>query len=209
MNYLYKDGITLKKYYCKVCGESISLRSGLYLRGLCRKHCFNKETKEKMSLSRQGKCPWNKDLTGLKGYWEGKSNKDIIVRHHIDGNKKNNDESNFLKMTHSEHRSLHWRAYEYLVSSDLINHYLSEFITKYGIKSDRNTCKVIHHIDCKRSNNGENNLLYLKDKKIHNKLHQEAYLYVVRKNRVNDYIDCFFLWKKGNYQRVRANEELV
>jgi hypothetical protein len=33
-------------------------------------------------------------------------------------------------------------------------------------------------------------------------------MYLVRINKINDYIDCFFLWKKGNSQKVRAKEEL-
>jgi DNA-directed RNA polymerase subunit RPC12/RpoP len=216
----------MKKYYCQDCGKEVNEKRAKR----CR-HCahlrihfsskeigkrskalkgrkFSKETLEKMSQSSMGRIPWNKGKIGFKGYWTGKSNKNIIVKHHIDSNNKNNDKSNFLKIKQGEHRSLHWRGYEYLVSLGLIKDYLSEFITKNGIKSDKRNCKVIHHIDCNRSHNDESNWLYLKDKKIHNKLHQHAYLYLVRINKIHDYIDCFFLWKKGNTQKVKAKEEL-
>jgi DNA-directed RNA polymerase subunit RPC12/RpoP len=216
----------MKKYYCQDCGKEIT-RYG----ERCR-HCahllvhfsqreigkrsktlkgrkFSKKTLEKMRKAKVDYIPWNKGLKNVqKSYWTGKSNKDVIAKHHIDGNKKNNDNSNFLEIKQGEHRSLHWRGYEYLVSLGLIKDYLSEFITKNRIKSDKRNCKVIHHIDCNRSHNDESNLLYLKDKKIHNKLHQHAYLYLVRINKIHDYIDCFFLWKKGNTQKVKAKEEL-
>jgi len=215
------------KYHCMDCGKKVNEKRAKR----CR-HCahlrihfshkeigkrsktltgriFSKETLEKMSQTKKDYIPWNKGLKNVQvPYWLGKSNKDIIVKHHIDANKKNNDNSNFLRIAHGLHRSLHWRGYEYLVSLGLIKDYLSEFTTKNGIKSDKRNCKVIHHIDCNRSHNDENNFLYLKDKKIHNKIHQDAYMYLVRINKINDYIDCFFLWKKGNFQKVRAKEEL-
>jgi len=170
---------------------------------------FSKDTIEKMRKAKVDFIPWNKGLKKVqKSYWLGKSNRDVISKHHIDADKTNNQESNFLKIKQGEHRSLHWRGYEYLVSLGLIKDYLSEFITKNRIKSDKLNCKVIHHIDCNRSNNDKSNFLYLKDKKIHNKIHQDAYMYLVRINKINDYIDCFFLWKKGNSQKVRAKEEL-
>jgi hypothetical protein len=105
-------------------------------------------------------------------------------------------------MTHSEHRSLHWRSYEYLVNTSFLKEYLKEFLEKYQILDTTlfTFGKVVHHIDCNRDNNDRNNFMYLKDKKIHNKLHQEAYKYLVRINKVNDYISWFFLQKKNNHQ---------
>jgi len=57
----------------------------------------------------------------------------------------------------------------------------------------------MHHVDCNRDNDHSSNLLYLTDKSIHNKLHQEAYKYLVRRQIVNDYISWFFL-RKNNHQ---------
>jgi len=169
---------------------------------------FSKETIEKMKKAQLGHIPWNKGLIGLNGYWTGKSNKDIIVKHHIDGNKKNNNKLNFLKIKQGEHRSLHWNGYKYLTNIGLIKNYVKDFCLKYEINTKINRGKVVHHIDCNRENNNSNNLMYLKDKKIHNKMHQETYLYLVRINRVNDYIRWFFLMKKKNNQTLKVKEEL-
>jgi hypothetical protein len=67
---------------------------------------------------------------------------------------------------------------------------------------------VVHHKDCKHSNNNEANLMYLKDRKIHNKMHQESYLYLVRTNKVNDYLKWFFLGRRKIANQLRAIEEL-
>ena len=208
-NPAYIDGRTLKKYYCK-CGNEISLRTALYGKGTCRKCSRTDELKKKLRLFKSGKSTWNKGLKGVqKGYWTGKSNKDVIAKHHIDGNKKNNKESNFLELPQGEHRSLHWKGYEYLVIIGKVYDYLKEFILKYEIVDTKiDDGKVVHHIDCDRENNREDNFMYLKDRKIHNKLHQEAYKYLVRINRVNDYIDWFFLMKKENNHKSKVKEEL-
>ena len=109
---------------------------------------------------------------------------------------------NFLKIKQGEHRSLHWRGYEYLVKIGLVHKYFKHFCLKYKIidKRDKVDSKVMHHIDCNRDNDYASNYMYLKDMKIHNKLHQEAYRYLVRLNKVNDYISWFFLQKKKKHQ---------
>jgi len=209
-NPCFRGGVTLKKYQCKICNKEISTKTALYGRGYCR-NCGNrtKEARNKMSLAKIGHTTWNKGLTGFKGYWTGKSNKDIIVKHHIDSDKTNNKESNFLKITQGRHRSLHWRGYEYLVKIGKIYDYLKDFFLKYEIVDTKiNDGKVVHHIDCNRENNHSNNLLYLKDKKIHNKLHQETYKYLVRINMVNDYISWFLLNEEEKLPKTETIEEL-
>jgi hypothetical protein len=201
-NPAYIDGRCSKKYYCS-CGKEITYKTIRCGRNLCRKCAMNSpETKEKLSKSHLGKSTWNKGLKNVQiPYWLGKSNKNIIVRHHIDGNKRNNDESNFLKLPQGEHRSLHWKSYEYVIKIGLVYDYLKDFCLKYEVVNTKiDDGKVVHHIDCNRDNNDRNNFMYLKDKKIHNKLHQEAYKYLVRINKVNDYISWFFLQKKNNHQ---------
>jgi hypothetical protein len=94
-----------------------------------------------------------------------------------------------------------------LVKIGLIDIYLSEFITKYRLNTDKLNCKVMHHRDCNRENNNPKNLMYLKDKKIHNKLHQEAYLYLVRINKVNDYISWFLLREEEKLPKTETIEE--
>jgi Holliday junction resolvase-like predicted endonuclease len=150
------------------------------------------ESKAKISRSMKGKTSWNKGIKNSTGnYWLGKSNKKIIVKHHIDANKKNNKDDNFLLIRQDKHRSLHWQAYEYLVSIGLVREYLKWFILKYDINIMSNDGKLVHHVDCKRYNNHTSNLIYLEDRKIHNKLHQEAYLYLVSQNKIQDYIEWF------------------
>jgi hypothetical protein len=197
---------------CYVKWPQIPKNNGFFV----KKH--NQDFKDKMSLfmskflkdqpsrnKKKIKIPKGKGI----GYWYGKSNKDIIVKHHIDANKKNNDESNFLKIQQGKHRSLHWRGYEYLVIIDKVYDYLKEFFLKYEIVDTKiNDGKVVHHVDCNRENNNSDNLLYLKDKKIHNKLHQESYKYLVRINKVNDYISWFLLREEEKLPKTETIEEL-
>jgi len=174
-NPAYKDGNTLKEYYCH-CGNKISRRAVIYGNGECR-DCWYKNPETLEKIGRNKNCiPWNKGLKGVQeGYWKGKSNKDVIVRHHIDGNHKNDKKSNILFLTTSQHKSLHCRGYEFIVSLGLVYDYLREFCLQHEILDwkDKADGKVVHHIDCKRSNDDESNFMYLKDRGIHNKLHQD------------------------------------
>lgn len=199
---------------CYVKWSQISENNGFY----GKRH--NQKFKDKMSLfmsnflkNKPSRNCSKKKIKNPKGkgigYWYGKSNKDIIAKHHIDGNKENNKESNFLKIKQGQHRSLHWRGYEYLVIINKVYDYLKDFFLKYEIIDTKiNDGKVVHHIDCNRENNNSANLLYLKDKKIHNKLHQEAYKYLVRINKVHDYIRWFLLKEEEKLPNTETIEEL-
>ena len=44
--------------------------------------------------------------------------------------------------------------------------------------------------------------MYIEDKKMHNKLHQEAYLYIVKINKIKDYFDWFFLRREEIAKKV-------
>jgi hypothetical protein len=185
---------------CVVCKNVRGEGKGIYK--------MTKEHKKKISLSKIGisrpdmlnnkfRCgisPWNKGIpNSTNQYWLGKSNKDVIIKHHIDGNHKNNMTSNLMKIKQGEHRSLHFRGYEYLVSIGCVRNYVREFLIKYDINPLINDGKIVHHIDCNRENDSKDNLMYIEDRKMHNKLHQEAYLYIVKINKIKDYFDWFFL----------------
>jgi hypothetical protein len=88
-----------------------------------KKH--TKETKEIMRQKAIGRIGFWKNKKrpnlikpkiekNINAYWTGKSNKNIIAKHHIDGNKYNNNDSNFLKIKQGLHRSLHWNHYYYI-----------------------------------------------------------------------------------------------
>ena len=185
LNPSWKDNALIRqKFNCKKCGNSITYQGAIYGSGLCRS-CSNSKT-------RIGKIPWNKGILNSTGnYWLGKSNKNIIINHHLDGNKKNDNLNNFLKIKQGLHRSLHWRGYEYLVEIGLVDDYLREFIIKYDINTLIGDGKVLHHIDCNRENNNQKNFLYVSSKSLHNKLHQEAYLYLAKINKVQEYLKWF------------------
>ena len=135
-------------------------------------------------------------------------NKDIIVKHHIDGNKKNNIPENFLYIKNGIHRSLHFKAYDYLVRINLHKEYIKEFIIKYDINILSNDGKLVHHIDCNRTNDNPENLIYLEGRGIHNKLHQEAYLYLVKIQKIKDYFIWFFSKERENHlTNVYSKEE--
>ena len=170
-----------KHYYCKDCQKEISYQSGLYGSGLCG------------SCSKKGKChkAWNKGLKGTSGKRLVEINKYTIIKHHI-YLKKNSKE--ILKMPQGQHRSLQWKGYEYLIYLGIEKEYIEYFLREY--KEAIGAQNVLHHIDCNRRNNNTDNFLYVASKGIHNKLHQEAYEYLVNVNKIKEYLEWFFLKEK-------------
>jgi len=55
----------------------------------------------------------------------------IIVKHHLNLNRKDNQNNNIWKLHKNLHRKLHLRAYDYLVKLGLINNYIKWFKNKY------------------------------------------------------------------------------
>ena len=181
---------------CKSCAsrnrwKNKQYRKKQYISKTGQKH--SEETKIKISTSMKGKKAWNKGIkNSTNKYWLGKSNKNILVNHHI-YLKQNNDL--VMKISQGLHRSLHWKGYEYLVFLGLEKKYLKIFRNKYkeeNLMSDG----ILHHIDCNRENNKKDNFLYLSSMAIHNKLHQEAYEYLIKIGKIEQYITWFFLKEK-------------
>jgi len=194
LNPNYTDGNRCKdkKFYCTVCDKEITYQSALYGSGKCKK-CGSKEASKKM----KGQKAWNKNIkNSTNKYWLGKSNKNIIVKHHIDSDKSNNEDSNILKIKQGLHISLHWKSYNYLVEIGLVNNYLKEFMIKHDTIFFIDDGKLVHHIDGNRENNNLDNLLFLESRSLHNKLHQEAYQYLVKIKKIREYINWFFKKKE-------------
>ena len=78
-----------------------------------------------------------------------------------------------------------------MVRNNLLEDYLKEFSNRCNEDYLMKDGKVVHHIDCNRENNKKDNLIYLSDRAIHNKLHQEAYLYLVEIGKIKKYLDWF------------------
>lgn len=55
----------------------------------------------------------------------------IVVKHHKDLNRGNNQNNNIWKLHKNLHRKLHLRAYDYLVKIGLVNKYIKWFKNKY------------------------------------------------------------------------------
>lgn len=211
-----------KKEYpeCLVCGKRLgdyrSKRCNSHAQSLIKKELFRNEPERKKLMSEVAKKAWKhlefREKMNLRKYaipWNKKKNiKNIDTIHHIDGNHNNNIKQNLMKIKYSDHCLLHSIAYSFLVKINLVNDYLDYFFNKNTNIKDRIGSKVIHHIDSNKNNNDENNLMYLKDKKIHTKLHRCAYNYLVRKNRIKDYLSWFFLKKRKNNQILKVIEEL-
>jgi len=175
-----------KIHRCNKCSKLIVWQTAEYGSGKCRS-CSNREIKH---------IAWNKGIkNSTSKYWLGKSNKNIIIKHHVDLRQNSN---RTIEMAQGQHRSLHWRAYNYLVLIDLVEDYLIDFKTKYNINYDNASYKVVHHKDGNRDNNKDTNLLYLESKAIHNKLHQEAYEYLVKNSMIDNYIAWFFSQEEKN-----------
>ena len=191
------------KYFCEVCNVPIIWQTAIKGSGKCgicsrigKKKSI--ETRKRISISKR-KNPTR--------YWLNKSNKDVIVKHHIDGNKKNNIESNFLQIKQDLHRSLHFRGYDYIVKLGLIKDYIREFLIKYDFNFLIDDGKLVHHIDGNRENNQESNLMYVPNRGLHNKLHQEAYLYLVKIKEINNYIKWFLSTERKESHIIYLPEE--
>lgn len=176
----WQNGRKTKKHFCidckinEICYENWRIGGG---------RCISCASKEKIST--------------FLGFWLGKSNKYIIVNHHIDL-KENSDR--IMQMPQGQHRSLHQKGYHYLVYLGLEKEYIKNFLEKHqdAIVAQN----VQHHIDCDRGNNNKDNFLYLASMAIHMRLHQEAYEYLVKKSMVDKYIEWFFLMEKKATEMV-------
>lgn len=177
----YKENASYRQIvYCQ-CGKRIDFRSKKC--NSCNQigRIKSLETREKISKAKEGS----------KGYWEGKERMKNIDKHHIDRNRRNNDKSNFLFLTHSKHMKLHWYGYEYLVKLGLHREYVREFLIQFDVNPLSDDGKIVHHIDCNRENNDNDNLMFLPSRAIHTKLHQNAYDYLVKINQITNYIKWF------------------
>jgi DNA-directed RNA polymerase subunit RPC12/RpoP len=81
----YIDGGTLKKYYCKDCGKKIERHTGIK-KGRCLSCSHLKLWKNKTYRIKREKA---------------------LHKHHIDGNKNNNQCNNLIKLSSTEHRRVH------------------------------------------------------------------------------------------------------
>ena len=203
LNPNYKeDAVRRKKYYCIDCDKEITYQGALYGNGRCM-DCANSDKKGKkktedfcIKLSKRMKKQWEDKDWKKKMVEMRKDFKFAIIKHHIDGNKLNNEESNILKIRQDFHRSLHWSCYDYLVEIGLVNDYLKEFMIEHDTMFFIDDGKLVHHIDGNRENNNLDNLLFLESRSLHNKLHQEAYQYLVKIKKIREYIDWFFKKKE-------------
>ena len=55
--------------------------------------------------------------------------------------------------------------------------------------------------DCNRENNNEDNFLWIASKEFHNKLHQDAYGYLVKQSMIKQYLNWFFEKEKKDQLR--------
>lgn len=186
LNPNYKEDAPYRQdYFCK-CGAKITYNSVAHGKGQCRP-CGRKSS----SLKLMGRIAPNKGIPNSTGKRKKETNEYSIVKHHKDCNKKNNNPSNFMYMGQAKHRSLHCRGYEYLVTLGLHLEYTKQFIIKYDVNILPGDGKILHHMDCDRKNNEKNNFIYLPTRALHNKLHQEAYLYLVKIGKIDEYIAWF------------------
>jgi len=141
----YIDGRTSKKSKCIICKKMIN-----YFQNeskMCKKCMNNQKT-----IKYQGKnnpnfkggkpkcinCGKILSTRKTKNYIPKRCAEcfariDVIVKHHIDLDRKNNKKTNILELTKSLHTSLHHKAYNYLVKIGQINKYIKWFIKKFEV----------------------------------------------------------------------------
>jgi len=132
-----KENATRKiKHYCKNCSKIIDRRS-IRCINCCAKIRIGKKRPEHSKIMKGINNPM------FGSYRIGKNNpnfgkrhnkKNDTERHHIDLDHDNNNKSNILLWTKTNHIRLHQRAYEYLVKKELIRKYIKWFIKRYYIK---------------------------------------------------------------------------
>jgi len=199
----YKENaIRRRNFFCKDCEKKITYVSGFYGGGRCRS-CSQKGRKS---------VAWNKGIkNSTNKYWLGKDTRGVMVKHHIDANRNNSSKDNFMTITNSDHRSLHFRGYEYLVYLGIVNLYIEWFLKKYDITIPEGVTKPLkHRLDGNKLNNDESNILSLPSRALHNKLYQEAYNYLVGLGKVKEYIEWFFNKKEstnGEFDSVVKSQE--
>jgi len=66
--------------------------------------------------------------------WKSIDRLNVICKHHLDLNKKNNKKYNILILTNSKHSKFHRQSYRFLVEYGLIKKYIKWFDKKYGLK---------------------------------------------------------------------------
>ena len=160
----YKDGRTLKKYYCIKCGNKIHLNTALYKSKKC-KSCIGKERKVKITTRKK----ISKTIMGHIGYFKGK--------HHTEEAKKKISLKHIGKIVKKSTKLK-------LRNINLGKKQSQLTIQKREQKINR------HHIDLDRENNKINNILLLPKGK-HIKLHYSGYRYLVETNQVKKYIKWF------------------
>jgi hypothetical protein len=117
----YKDGRTLKKYYCIDCGKELT--------GYTHKRCGSCDGKRKWQNPEYKEK--NKTRLGRKHTEETKNKmRNALDRHHI---YLDADDDKTLLLTSSKHRQLHARAYTYLVKISKIDDYIKWFGKEYGL----------------------------------------------------------------------------
>lgn len=130
-------------------------RNGKFCKFVRGHHIVSKETKLLLSKLKKGKSSWNKGIScseetkrKISKKLKGRKLKPESIakmlktrklrktkhKHHIDLNKSNNKQSNFLVMSPSSHQRLHQKAYTYLVEKGLIRKYIKWCIKKYNLE---------------------------------------------------------------------------
>jgi hypothetical protein len=155
-NPMYKHGNT-NNAKCKNCGKHISYNSWKYGKSFC-KSCWQLGKNNPRYSNGKGcepiKCDCGKYTTrhskqcikcsskishflGKKHTTETKLKMSkSICRHHIDMNQKNNNKTNILLLSKSNHQKIHRFMYDYISkiikNKKILKEYIKWFIKKYG-----------------------------------------------------------------------------
>lgn len=159
---LCKCGQIIKNFYAKRCRNCYLISPNKGYSHNFSKQELQKRSDQMRKGRKSGKiCTWNKNINLTKLYPEiginlskklkgrrcnlqGEFKKGheislkrrakLINKHHIDLDKFNNQTTNLLYLTNSDHNKLHKRAYNYLVETNQIDNYTSWFLKKFHSK---------------------------------------------------------------------------
>lgn len=109
---------------CPKCGKLIQKRSKL-----CNS-CHNRIKALKLWKGKEYREKQLKSLLKHRPPMGKGSRKHRKCKHHIDLNKYNNNDTNTLILTNSNHEKLHKWAYRYLLENNMIKSYMKWFFRK-------------------------------------------------------------------------------
>jgi len=187
----YKDGRSLKSYFCKDCGKPITFHAGFYGNGRCKK-CDGKNGSHRQTLNYccktcGGWISWTSALYG-KGLCQ-KCYRPILHKILLERNKSGKESPGFI---HGESNFPYLSDFNKPLKlkirvRDNYKCQICDLKEKYNTRGNKKIKLIVHHIDYNKDNCDKSNLLCVcnscHSKTNHNRDYWYAYCTYLMENR--------------------------